>query len=474
VTKALARGCHPVGVEREMNESLLVLSDVHLGSDLNDSGPRVERSRTIDADLVALVAHYRCTKAPTGRWRLVVAGDFFDLVGMSIDPSPDDAIATPSERIYGLGGAEVHVRQKMQRLAERHADVFAELRRFVADGHAITFVHGNHDLELHWDTVQEDLRARLGGDTETVTFEPWFFYRPGVVFVEHGHQYDPFCATPFVLTPLSPLDHKRVAPSLSDTLLRFIVRRTPGLKEYGHEDRGIASYVSWGLLLGFRGAIGLFLRFWAAVFHLRRTARAYASKRAEELAAEHRARMNALAARVRLSTDRLEAALRLHVGPLVRSPRLVLASVMLDRLGLLCAVVVIVIAILAFRLPLYWLGVAVGVWLPLNAWFARQRPNVDPASLMLERAPEVAKLFPASFVVMGHTHMPLVRRVDRAVYVNVGAWAEEEPEPGVSKPYRAPRTHLVLHDRGDAHVAQLYAWTAEGPKELDRQEVAMC
>jgi UDP-2,3-diacylglucosamine pyrophosphatase LpxH len=461
-------------VPREITESLLVFSDVHLGSDLNDSGPKVERSRTIDRDLVALVAHYRCTKAPAGRWRLVVAGDFFDLVGMSIDPSPDDPIATPSERVYGLGGAEAHVHLKMQRLAERHADIFAELARFVADGHAITFVHGNHDLELHWDTVKEDLRARLGGDGESITFEPWFFYRPGMVFVEHGHQYDPFCATPFVLTPLSPLDHQRVAPSLSDTLLRFIVRRTPGLKEYGHEDRGLASYISWGLLLGVRGTVGLFLRFWAAIFHLRKTARAYASKRAEKLADEHRARLAALADRVRVSTDRLEAALSLHVGSLGRSPRMVLASVMLDRLGLLCAAFFAVAVILVARLPLYWIAVVGVVSLALNVWFARQRPSVDPASLMLERAPELAKLFPASFVVMGHTHTPLVRRVERAIYVNVGAWAEEEPEPGLAKPYRAPRTHLVLHDRGDAHVAQLYAWTDDGPKELEREEVALC
>src|SRR4051812_34897359 len=40
-------------------ESLLVFSDVHLGSDLNDSGKSVPRSTEIDRDLAAFLAHYR-------------------------------------------------------------------------------------------------------------------------------------------------------------------------------------------------------------------------------------------------------------------------------------------------------------------------------------------------------------------------------------------------------------------------------
>ncbi|MBN9159551.1 MAG: hypothetical protein J0I07_01195, partial [Myxococcales bacterium] len=64
-------------------ESLLVFSDVHLGSDLNDSGPSVPRSARIDRDLAALLAHYRTLSPPADRWRLVIAGDFVDFVGMS-------------------------------------------------------------------------------------------------------------------------------------------------------------------------------------------------------------------------------------------------------------------------------------------------------------------------------------------------------------------------------------------------------
>src|SRR4029077_19214390 len=92
-----------------VRESLLFFSDVHLGSDLNDAGKSVPRSAAIDRDLAALIAHYRA--APPGdaeRWRLVIAGDFIDFVGMSIDPRGGNWVLgglSPSGRALGRGGA---------------------------------------------------------------------------------------------------------------------------------------------------------------------------------------------------------------------------------------------------------------------------------------------------------------------------------------------------------------------------------
>jgi predicted phosphodiesterase len=86
---------------------------------------------------------------------------------------------------------------------------------------------------------------------------------------------------------------------------------------------------------------------------------------------------------------------------------------------------------------------------------------------MSERASELAKIFPCSFVVMGHTHVPVTKQLaPDAHYVNLGSWAEEEPDPGEDpkKVYRAARTHLVVHDRNGRHQAELREWTDEGPR----------
>ena len=462
-------------------ESILVFSDVHLGSDLNDSGPFVPRSPAVDRDLARMLEHYRGVTPPADRWRIVIAGDFIDFVGMSIDPREGEVVATEltlEERRNGVGSAEDHARLKLRRVATRHAEIFAELGQLVAEGHALTVLHGNHDIELHWDGLKQDFRelvAAAAPEAERavaaarIEFEPWFFYREGVVYIEHGHQYDPFCATSFILAPVSPRDPRRVERGFSETLLRSIVRRTPGLKEHGHEDRGLTSYASWALTLGVRGTYALFARFCSAVLELLKTQRAYLGDTAAEMRRAHEVRLEARASSSGLSPAELRDLLALQSRPIGSTFRGVLASVMLDRLamGLFVVVALGLIAALVRLGPLagYGLhatGVVVAFWVGLHFYFSAGRGSVDPAKQMVDRAARIGKMLRAPYVVMGHTHVPLSVRAGEATYINVGSWAEEDDD---TSSYRAARTHLVIHERDSGAEALFYEWRAdEGPR----------
>lgn len=467
-------------------ESLLVFSDVHLGSDILDGAVnKARRSLAIDRDLVELLAHYR-TQPPRGtRWRIVIAGDFIDFIGMTIPHEPSPGLETPptaEELVHGLGNAADHARLKLRRVAERHADVFGALASFVADGHALSLVHGNHDIEFYWDAVQDDFRQILlqlavdAQNAETpldreaflarIEFNPWFFYRDGVAYIEHGHQYDPFCATDTVMTPLSPLDPRRVARGFSDTLLRFVVRRIDGMKEHGHESVGIVHYVTFGLRLGLSGMFRLVQCFASAVVELFRLRRAYVSDAAHALRSEHEHRVAKLAEATRIGKDRLRALLSLQVPPVTSSIRGILASVLLDRLALavLAALSLAVLAVFsAFRGHFVWGAAGVLVaWSLLNRYLASQRV-IDPAEAMVDRAAKLARLFPAAFVVMGHTHVPVAVPAGQATYVNVGSWAEDDESS--SPP--AARTHLVIRVGEDGAEAQFCIWDGGAPKPME-------
>ncbi len=230
-------------------ETLLVFSDVHLGSDIDDrQGNAPARSRSVDRDLVALLAHYRKQPPEADRWRIVIAGDFIDFIGMTIAPHASESVITAltrEELEHGVGGAADHARLKLRRVARRHADVFEQLAAFVADGHALTLVHGNHDIEFHWDEVKDDFREILLGHARSsgpmdeaaflsrIEFNPWFFWRDGVAYIEHGHQYDAYCATQNVMAPVSPLDPSRIARGFCDVLIRYVVRPTRGINARG-------------------------------------------------------------------------------------------------------------------------------------------------------------------------------------------------------------------------------------------------
>jgi UDP-2,3-diacylglucosamine pyrophosphatase LpxH len=485
-------------ISTAFDESLLILSDVHLGNDLNDlARDGARRSQLVDSDLASLLEHYSRTPPSGRRWRLVIAGDFIDFIGMAILPRDGefDTETSDEEREHGLGNGSDQGRLKLRAVAARHGIVFEALARFVADGHALTIVHGNHDVEFHWDGVKQELRALLvdlalrarGGDaafalefSSRIEFAPWFYYVGGVAYVEHGHQYDTLCSTEHVMAPLSPRDPRRIARSFSDVLLRWVVRPTRGVPEYGHDRMGAIDYVVLAIRLGAGGLVRLAARFVAAIVELFRVRRAYLSEAAHALREEHERRMTALAEGTRLGIERLRALAALQAPPVTRSISKILASLLLDRLAVVVVAVPAMLAIAIAGAHHLWRWPAIAAiglaWLLSHfflsarrrAWFGKRLDNDE---LLAERAGHLAHLFPAAFVVMGHTHTPAMVAVAEgtATYVNVGSWHEAEADGEDSTAsYRAARTHLVIHPAPAGPTAEFLAWSPEGPRRFVR------
>jgi predicted phosphodiesterase len=101
------------------------------------------------------------------------------------------------------------------------------------------------------------------------------------------------------------------------------------------------------------------------------------------------------------------------------------------------------------------------------AWFGEK---LDNDATLVDRAGHLARLFPAAFVVMGHTHTPAMVPVAEgtATYVNVGSWHEGESagaEEGAAT-FRAARTHLVIHPAPKGPTAEFLAWSPAGPRKF--------
>jgi hypothetical protein len=105
------------------------------------------------------------------------------------------------------------------------------------------------------------------------------------------------------------------------------------------------------------------------------------------------------------------------------------------------------------------LGGMVGLLL----WSARQRVReVDAAASLRRAAGRIAELVPARFVVMGHTHKPVLERLsEAATYVNLGNWAVDDLDGDAAE---APRTHLVLRFVDGVAQAEFCRWdSVRGP-----------
>jgi UDP-2,3-diacylglucosamine pyrophosphatase LpxH len=460
--------------------NLLVLSDVHLGSDLvhcaRPDAPRydgVEDRR--DRQLASLFDWYREHPHGGRPWRLVIAGDFVDFVGMSVS-APTSKMPTPLDSddvVLGLGGAEDHTIHKLRCVARRHRSVFESLARFVQAGNTVVVVRGNHDVDFHWPSVQDEFVRQLATHAHIergrVEFAPWFYYEKGRVFVEHGHQYDSFCSYEHVLHPLSPSDPRRSSRSLSDILLRYVVRPTRGLLETGHERAGVLDYLAFGLRLGVRGTVDLATRFARAVATLFMMWHEHASERTRRIREHHERRMADLAALLDVKLESLRALASLQRPPVTRSFGHLTLAVMLDRI-VLSLLAVAATALVVWLTPWSHGLIAAGLicltFAGTAAALARMRGHIDPSSELRERAPRVARLFPAAFVVMGHTHLPEVRTEEscESTYVNLGAWAGGDHGAADA----ASRTHLVVHAEDDGRASgELRVWDAEtGPRRF--------
>lgn len=464
------------------SHNLLVLSDVHLGSDLvqhtrPDAPARSAAGERRDRELAALLDWYRERPENGKPWRLVIAGDLVDFVGMSVSASPFEILTEPTdeERDHGLGSAVDHTLAKLRLVARHHRDVFAALARFVADGHTLVVLRGNHDVDFHWEPVKilfRSLLGALGAPPSRIEFADWFYYEEDLIYIEHGHQYDDFCSYDHVLHPVLPSDPRRSLRSLSDILLRYVVRPTRGMKESGHETASAIDYLRFGIRLGFGGILALFKRFVVAVAALFAVWHEHFSDAGRWVREEHERKMALLAEARQISLIKLRALALLQRPPITRSVLRLLAGVMLDRV----AVTVVALIAVGWLLVSRWtpmLGIAaaagcVALAVISRAW-RRIRGNIDASAILREQAGRIARVFPAAFVVMGHTHLPELCPAPAGIptYVNLGAWAEEDPTDGMVATLPASRTHLVVHVIDGQPIASLLCWDAEhGPKAV--------
>jgi UDP-2,3-diacylglucosamine pyrophosphatase LpxH len=468
----------------------LLFSDVHLGADLiqhaqPSTASRLLAAHRIDQQLGSMLDHYRDHREDGRPWRVVIAGDFIDLVGMSISAA-GTAFSTPlseDDEMHGIGSAEDHAAFKMRAVATRHHLLFEKLARFVEAGHSLVFVRGNHDVEMYWDSAQraflealatrasfnpDDTAARAQFESR-IEFQHWFFYVRGFLYVEHGHQYDSTCAYHHVLAPRSPRDPRRISYSFSDILLRYVVRPTRELSAEGHDNTSMFEFVRLAFSLGLNGCAKLGYRFFSAVARMVAVWRDHLSEHTQNIKAEHERQMQQIAKVFAISSDNIRAMTQLWAAPVTSGLLSIFRTVFLDGLaaGLVACAVFALLAVLHV-LPWMWLPPVLVALVVSIVVYMKLSKVLEPHAALRLGASRLAELMPMRYVVMGHTHKPAMEELSPATtYVNLGNWTVDSQGDQVTG---APCTHLVIrHGEGGQPEARLCGWDDEtGPHVLHR------
>lgn len=457
----------------------LLLSDVHLGSDIV---PHLRpwaltswllEEPEVDGRLVSLLAHYRRERDPQRPWRLIIAGDFLDLVGVSL-AAPRDAVRTPptpEEERHGLGSAADHVVRKVRAIAARHPRVFRALMQFVADGHSLVIVRGNHDIELYWRSAQRALidaivqHARPAERPQLaarIAIRPWFYAVEGLLYVEHGHEFDAMCSYGDPLSSNCTRDPRRIRWTPFSVLLRYVARPTRGLSTASYGYAGMAAYVQLLLKLGLRGSLGIAARYARASYRLLGECVLNARQGGQRGAQAARMRFGRFAKRMGISEERLARLRGLYVLPGVQRLGFMLRSLYLDRIacGFLALGCLLAAGLLAVHArPGPALPCALSAALLLGYAIVGSGSNQSPQASMRRGAGHIAALFAARWVVMGHTHEPVLEPLSPAAhYVNLGSWGEDDPPEERTALRANVGTFLVLRHVEGEYRAEFLRW----------------
>ena len=168
-----------------MSTTKLVISDLHLAdgtSILDCFGDRQQAA--FEGFLAATSPLSGSSLSQSEEIELIINGDCFDFL-----------VTTPYNSNKTIDASTAV--SKIDRIIAAHRSFFVALHTFIAQpGRRITFITGNHDLELCFAEVRTHIRIAI---TENVTpdedtriyFCPTRFYRPlPDIHIEHGNNYD--------------------------------------------------------------------------------------------------------------------------------------------------------------------------------------------------------------------------------------------------------------------------------------------
>ncbi len=439
--------------------NILVVTDIHLGEMLKDRSriAYLKASTVQDREFCDLLEHYQANSPGDRPWRLILGGDVIDFLQVNVAPKRSLAKekygfdVSGKERKLGLENTSAKVRWKLHRVMDRHRLFFTYLADFIGRGNEVVVIRGNHDAEFFWTDVHQALRDRLAhiyfGEEfsedreetpadfkQRIQFNPWFYYEPGVIWLEHGHQHDAYCSLEHLLYPVLPWDRERMEWPAVSLAIRWGVNRITGFTSHDKDDWTFIDYIRWTMsarTLAVHRLIKIYIDMVRTYFNYYTR---YSSSDKRPIREIHTQVRRSLASEAGLPDDVLARLGALHRKPTHLTLEGTINISFVDRWGLI-VLDILAAAVLALAGASWWQwGIALAALIPGNAFLLREmgrRLDTYVPPKQREGAQGVRDILPVRYVVMGHSHVPEVTELttddgEDSWYVNTGSWLHYE------------------------------------------------
>jgi UDP-2,3-diacylglucosamine pyrophosphatase LpxH len=413
---------------------------------------------------------------------LVLNGDIFDFDSVMSIPKGLGFHVNWLERLRGLSSEEQKSKYKMQVILESHPIWVKTIRDFILAGNRVIFVIGNHDMELHWPSVQQELLAKLELPEEKKNFVricEWFYISNQDTLIEHGNQYDAYC---LCYNPIHPLIKKgsRIIIRLPFGNLagKFMVNGMGLMNPHAQN-----SFIKESVWEYFRFYYKYVMRtqplllwtwFWSAfVTLLESVTEGLLPALRDPLTVD--ARIESIAKRANASVLVVLALKEVHVHPAIFNPFKILRELWLDRAILLGAIVLVSFQFFSFlnifaHVSFWWFLFPILILMPAFIYYANSvQSEVDAtqkAAFLM--SPLSARITRVKRIVQGHTHMERHTQVEGVEVLNTGTWSPAYHDVECTQPYGRKCFAWIRPGHDNQRVSELYEWTNEGPTLIQR------
>jgi len=250
-----------------------IVSDFHLAEGKRPATQRYSRHENFLSDRAfeQFLLHLEKLAEQKGRpWTLIFNGDLLDFLRVTSIPSRDAypkglPRLTSTKRKYGLGTSPAESKWQLERIVEGHTTFFRALAGFLLAGNEVIIIKGNHDVNWFWPEVRYrflellgqflselcpdrlNREKKIGRALDRLHIRPWSFHIEGLLYVEHGNQYDSVNAFrnflyPILEDPYSPVDRYELDLPFGSFFCRYFYNKVEYLNPIAPNYRHSTSY----------------------------------------------------------------------------------------------------------------------------------------------------------------------------------------------------------------------------------------
>lgn len=367
---------------------------------------------------------------------LILNGDIFDFDSVLTLPQEPFFRITWLERKRGLSPRPERSKFKIEVILKDHELFVQSLRNFIISGNTVVFIIGNHDLELHYQAVQETILENLNLPQEhkdKIRFTEWFYISNQDTLIEHGNQYDPYCVCQDPINPfIQGYNYKSIKLPFGNQACRYIMN---GMGFFNpHVDTNyimsLGEYVNffWKYMLKAQPYL-IVTWFWGALVTLWKSFTESINPPIKEpLRVE--VKVNEIAMKANAEPRMVRELKELFAVPAGSNPILIAKELWLDRAFLIFIAFFVIFQLMIiirqiFEISFFWAFIPLFLLLPFFLFYSQSIASYvssfkQPDERILTMASAITGV---QRIIFGHTHQIRHEMIGAVEHLNSGCWS---------------------------------------------------